>query len=198
MRKLAIATTAVALMLGLGAGTASAHDNNRGWQSRFPHPVQRGVEMGRRAPTSQVVRVDLHRRVFDETIPLRRLLGLDRDYRGYDVRSVNVRLRPDRGRASLDLLADGRVVDRSRRRDGGNIELRTGHENTLGRDLSRLQLAVRGRTYIESISVELRAPRRGDHGRVIHRTEYHPRGGDAAAQIVRIILGQMQIADGRH
>jgi len=198
MRKIAIATAAAALLLGLSAGTASAHDDTYRSQSRFPHPAERGADVRWRAPANQVVRVDLNRRYFDETIALRRLLGLDRDYRGYDVRSVNVRLRPHRGRASFDLLADGQVVDQSHRRDGGQIELRPGDENTLGRDLNRLQLAVRGRVYIESISVELRAPRRGEHHRPIHRTGYDQRGGDAAGQIVRIILDQIELADGRH
>lgn len=202
MRKLAIATTAVALILGLGAGTASA-DERHGWKSQTNqqiarHQTDRRGEVRRRGPATEVVRVGVHRRFSDERIPLRRLLNLDRDYRGYRIQSVTVKVRPNRTRARLALLANGQVVDRARASHTRRIELTPSDDRTLGRDLNRLQLAVRGRAYIDSIQVKLQAPRHDRRGRRVHRTTHDTRTPDVAEQVVRIILGQMEIADGRY
>ncbi len=200
MRKLTIAATAIAMILGLGASAASA-DGNRGWKSRhWDRHTERPANVRRHAPATEVVRVGVHRRYFDEYIPLRRLLGLDRDYRGYRIQSVTVKVRPHRTRARLALLADGRVVDRARARDARRIELRPDDDRTLGHDLNRLQLAVRGRAYIDSIQVKLRAPRH-DHGRrPVQRASHDHRTQtpELAEQVVRIILDQIEVADGRY
>jgi len=204
MRKLAIATTAIALILGLGASAASAGDRSgfkfQSNHQRTIHQTQRPADMRRRGPATQIVRVDVHRRYFDEKIPLRRLLGLDRDYRGYRIKSVTVKVRPNRTRARLALIANGQVVDRARASHTRRIELTLRGERTLGRDLNRLQLAVRGRAYIESIQVKLRAPRHDRRGRRFYRTSYDPRTRtpDVTEQIVRIIFSQIDLSGGRY
>ena len=200
MRRLAMATTAVAMILGLGAGTASA-DSNRGWKSRHhDHRTEQRIDARRHARDTEIVRVGVHRRYFDTTIPLRRLLGLGRDYRGYRIQSVTVKVRPHRTRARLALLANGHVVDRARARHSRRIELRPDHDRTLGRDLGRLQLYVHGRAYIDSIQVKLRAPRHHRRPHKVHRTthDHRVKGPDLAEQVVRIILGQIEVADGRY
>lgn len=200
MRKLAIAAAATGMILGLGTGVATAHDNDRGVRPHYHSQSERRHDIRRHAPNTEIVRVGVHRRYFDERIPLRRLLGLDREYRGYKVQSVTVKVRPHRTRARLALLANGHVVDRARARHDRHIELTPDDDRTLGRDLNRLQLAVRGRAYIDSIQVTLRAPRH-DRGR---RPVYRTGGGDRhhtpdlAEQVVRIILDQIEVADGRY
>ena len=200
MRKLAIATTAVAMILGLGASTASA-ESNRGWKQQSHQQSERRVDARRRAPATEIVRVGVHRRYFDETIPLRRLLGLDGDYRGYSIQSVTVKVRPHKTRARLALIANGYVVDRARAHNARRIELIPDGNRTLGRDLNRLQLSVRGRAFIDSIQVKLRAPRHDRRRpRQVHRTTHDHRAGspDLAEQVVRIILGQIVVADARY
>ena len=199
MRKLAIATAAAAMIAGLGMGTAAAHDE-RGWNRHDHRHIERGADVRRHHGRTEVVRVGLHRRYFDEAIPLRRLLGLDRDYRGYKVQSVTVQVRPHKSRGRLALIANGQVVDRARTREGRRIELRPDDARTLGRDLGRLQLGVRGRAYIDSIQVKLRAPRYGRGHGPVHRTknDRRERQPDIAEQVVRIILDQIEIADGRY
>ena len=203
MRRLAIATTSVALILGAGAGVASA-DGGRSWntqsnQQTVHHQSDRRGDARRRGPAFEVVQVGLHRRYSDESIPLRRLLNLDRDYRGYTIQSVTVNVRPQRSRGRLALVANGQVVDRARSGEARRIELTPRDDRTLGRDLNRLQLDVRGRTYIDSIQVKLRAPRDQRRGRGVYRTSHEDRAEtpDVAGQIVRIILGQIELADGR-
>lgn len=202
MRKLAIATTAIALVLG--AGSVSA-DEGRGWkapsnQQTAHSRADRRADVRRHGPAVEVVQVGLHRRYFDETIPLRRLLNLDRDYRGYSIQSVTVKVRPHKSRGRLALLANGQVVDRARAGEARRIQLTPNDDRTLSRDLNRLQLAVRGRAYIDSIQVRLSPPRHQRRGPQVHRTNRNHRveSPDLAEQIVRIILGQIEVADGRY
>ncbi len=204
MRKLAMATTAVAMILGLGAGAASA-DEDRGWRKQSNHETashraDRHADARRDGPNVEVVRVGVHRRYFDEYIPLRRLLGLGRDYRGYRIQSVTVKVRPHKSRGRLALLANGYVVDRARAGHARRIELIPNGDRTLGRDLNRLQLAVRGRAFIDSIQVKLRPPRHHRRGRNVYHTSHDHRAEnpDLAAQVVRIILGQIEVADARY
>jgi len=198
MRKLTIATAAAAMILGLGANAAQA-DGARGWNQRpQDHRTERRGEVRRHGPAAEIVRVGVHRHYFDENIPLRRLLGLDRDYRGYRIQSVTLKVRPNTTRAHLALLANGRMVDRAYARHTRRIDLTPRGDRTLGRDLNRLQLAVRGRAYIDSIQVTLRAPRHGRDGGRVERSTRSPRATNATEQIVRIILGQIELADGRY
>lgn len=205
MRKLAIATTAIALILG--AGTASA-DQNRGWNKQSDRQtahrqVDRRAAAPRHARDVEVVKVGLHRRYFDESIPLRRLLNLDRDYAGYRIQSVTVKVRPQKSRGRLALVANGRVVDRARSGQTRRIELTPEGDRILGRDLNRLQINVRGRAFIDSIQVKLRPPRHQRRGRDVHRTsndrgDHRDRNPELAEQIVRIILGQVEVSGGRY
>ena len=200
MRKLTIAATVTAIMLGLGANAALA-GGNRSWNSpSHDRHTERRTEVRRHAPEVEVVRVGVHRRYVHEQIPLRRLLGLDRNYRGYRIQSVTVKVRPNRTRARLALLADGHVVDRARARHTRHVELRPDDNRTLGRDLNRLQLAVRGSAYIDSIQVKLRAPRHDQRRRHVHQTthDHRQQSPDLAEQVVRIILDQIEVADGRY
>ncbi len=200
MRKLTMATAATAMILGLGANAASA-DEGRGWNSRsHDHPAERHANIRHHRPAVEVVRVGVHRRYVHERISLRRLLGLDRDYRGYRIQSVTVKVRPNRTRARLALLADGPVVDRARARHARRVELRPDDNRTLGRDLNRLQLAVRGSAYIDSIQVKLRAPRHDQRRQHARRTTHDHRHQtpDLAEQVVRVILDQIEVADGRY
>jgi hypothetical protein len=205
MRKLAIATTAIALILGAGAASA---DQNRGWNTQSDRQtahrqVDRRAAVPRHARGVEVVKVGLHRRYFDETIPLRRLLNLDRDYRGYRIQSVVVKVRPQKSRGRLALVANGHVVDRARSGQTRRIELTPDGDRTLGRDLRRLQLNVRGRAFIDSIQVKLRPPRHQRRGWDVHRTSHdhgdkRDRNPELAEQIVRIILGQVEVSGERY
>lgn len=204
MRKLALATTATALILGLGTSAVSA-DQARGGKAHNhkqveKHQTERHSDARRRGPAVETVKVGVHRRYLDETIPLRGLLGLDRDYRGYRIQSVVVKVRPNKTRARMALVANGRVVDRTRASHIRHVELTPRHGRTIGRDINQLQLAVRGRAYIDSIQVKLRAPqhkgRAPQLSRVSHDT--HPNNPDLAKQIVRVIFGQIDLANSRH
>ena len=196
MRKLAIATTAIAMILGAGAASVD-QDRGRREQSNQQtahHQVDRRSDVRRHAPKVEIVKVGLHRRYFDEFIPLRRLLNLDRSYRGYSVQSVIVKVRPHRSRGRLALIANGYVVDRARAREFRRIELTPDSDRTLGRDLNRLQLLVRGRAYIDSIQVKLRAPRHNRRAPNVHRTSdnHHERYPELTEELLRIVLGQME------
>ncbi len=168
-----------------------------------------------------MLRVDLNRRYWNESIPLRRLLGLGPDYRGYRVQSVTVKLRSPRRHhyrhnshyggghghfqhrpARLSLLTNGYVADRARAGGSRRIKLYPGENDVLGREIGRMQLAVRGRAFIDSIKVELSPPRpRHFKG----RGRGHRANGDnydvnehLAATVFRIILNNIELADGRH
>ena len=202
MRKLAIATTAIAMILGAGAASAD-QDRDRRVQSNQQtahHQVDRRSAARRHAPQVEIVKVGLHRRYFDQTIPLRRLLNLDRDYRGYRIQSVIVKVRPHKSRGRLALVANGQIVNRARAGNFRRIELTPDGDRTLGRDLNRLQLLVRGRAYIDSIQVKLRAPRHVRQVPNVHSTSNvdDNRNPELAEAIVRIILGQIEVADGRY
>ena len=204
MRKLAIATTAVAMILGLGAGAASAGERSgfkfQSNHQKAVHQTQRPADVRRRGPAIETVRIGVHRRYANEAISLRRLLGLGGDYRGYRIQSVTVKVRPNRTRARLALIANGQVVDRARAWRTRRIELTPSGGRTLGRDLNRLQLAVRGRAYIESIEVKLRAPRHDRRDRRVFRTSHDRRVAtpDLTEQVVRLILGRIELAGGRY
>ena len=111
----------------------------------------------------RTVSVRLNQRVRDEVIPLRRLLDLDRDFRGHKLEKVVVRLKRRHGTERLTLIADGEVIDSRRARRDARVVLRPDSREVLGVTLSRLQLAVDGSAFIRSIDVQLAAPRHG-HG----------------------------------
>jgi hypothetical protein len=112
-----------------------------------------------RAPRREVLTVPLRERFRNETLPLRKLLGLGPSYAGYKIKSVQVTLKPRRNRGRLLLLVNGHPVDGSRVRGAQMIELRPGHDKVLGRELHSLKLAVQGKASIERIRVEIVRPR---------------------------------------
>lgn len=180
MRKLAFATAAAALAIGLGANAASAHDSHYRFDRDRDHRAERHGEVRRHGPAVEIVRASLHRRYRDETIPLRRLLGLGRDYAGYRIQSVTVDVRTPhearyrfrygelrRPQSGLVLLTDGNTADRAWASGRRRIELAPHGDRTLGRDFRTLQLAVKGPLFIDSIQVRLRPPRHHRRGRLI-------------------------------
>ncbi|MBO6783360.1 MAG: hypothetical protein JJ899_08850 [Alphaproteobacteria bacterium] len=206
MRKFTIAAAALSLAIGLGAGGAQAdnkrdrdHGGSRNHVERHAHSdhyerrggYHRDHDRGYRRGRMEIVSVRLHRRYAHETIPLRRLLELDGAYRGYKVREVTVVLRPHRSRGPLALVANGEVVDRARPREGRVLRLTPDDDRTLGRDLRRLQLDVRGRAFIDRIDVKLRAPR-GYHAvsdRDDHKSEADRKREALAKLFGLIVLG---------
>ncbi|MDH5749656.1 MAG: hypothetical protein OEY85_10145 [Rhodospirillales bacterium] len=113
--------------------------------------------------------IRIGRIVQNETLPLRRLLGLDRKFLGYRVETVTVRIhsRPDRhmARGALRLIADGAVADHKRAGFERDVRLVPWNGGVIGRDFRTLRLDVRGRVRVRSIRVTLSRPSHGRHGR---------------------------------
>lgn len=194
MRKFTIAAAAISIALGLGLGTASAdgkrHNHNDGVQRDH---VERQAHNRKHRREFETVSVRLHQRYAHETLPLRRLLDLDRDYRGYRVKNVTVVLRPHYSHGRIALLANGQVVDRARSGEGRRIHLKLDDDRTLGRDLNRLQLDVRGRAFIDRVEVTMRVPK----GRRIHAAhERDDRHDDPNRRLIGI-LAQILIGEAR-
>ncbi len=198
MRQFTIAAAALSLAIGLGAGGAHAdknRDRNHGVKQhhveKHAHNDRRGRHGGYRHGGTETVSVRLHRRYQHESLPLRRLLDLDGQYRGYKVREVTVVLRPNRSRGPIALVANGDVVDRARPREGRVLRMKLDDNRTLGRDLRKLQLDVRGKAFIDRIDVKLRAPR-GHHAAVrqgSHHDEANEKREALAALFGLIVLG---------
>ena len=178
----------VALALGLSlAPVANADGPHRGAHSRHDvglHPVT-------------TISVDLDERARDEVIPLRRLLDIDKRYRGYRLHKVVVHLRLRQRPSRLSLLADGEVVDSGRARDRRRVVLRPHSREIFGQTTGRLQLAVEGAVFIEGIDVQLRpsplASRR--HHRVHHRGDDHREHmRRVQSELVRILLARARYA----
>jgi len=109
--------------------------------------------------TVTTVSVVIDEKVGNEVIPLRRLLDLDNRYRGYKVQKVVVRLKPRNRHGRLSLLVDGRVMDRASTRGVNEIVFKPDHREILGHTTRRLQLAMKGKAHIRSISVQIRPTR---------------------------------------
>ncbi|MCB2101811.1 MAG: hypothetical protein KDE22_13120 [Rhodobacterales bacterium] len=161
MRKTLI-KTALTTTLAIGAltmgtlaqpTTAQARD---GWGAvRWDPAPRHQVRPDNRVHDS--ITVTLDRRVKNETLPLRHLLGLGADYNGYRIDRVIVTTQNrGKGRAILNLMSDRDVVDRARvgRDDRVVLSLPDG-DKVLGRDLNTLRLAVDGNTRIRDITVHL-------------------------------------------
>ncbi len=181
----------VALALGLSlTPVANADGPHRGAHSRH--------EMGLHPVTT--ISVDLNERARDEVIPLRRLLDIDRRYRGYRLGKVVVHLRPRQRSSRLSLLVDGQIVDSAAARDRHRVVLRPRSREIFGHTTGRLRLAVEGPLFIEGIDVQLWpsavAARR--HHRVHDRV--HDRGDYQREQIRRIRseLVRILLAQARH
>lgn len=116
-----------------------------------PHPGQPG-----NGPRIQKV-VHLGRYVTNDTLPLRQLAGLGREFQGYEVEAVRVATRPAGYYSNFELLVDGRIVA-SAATNGANVALRPFGPTQLGWDVQSLRLRVQGTAYIDQIVVVLSAP----------------------------------------
>jgi len=105
---------------------------------------------------SELKRVYISRDVWNETLNLRLVAGIGREYQGYEVLSVRVNARPmNSGVTTMQLISDGRVVA-SQRDTGYQVVLYPQSRLVLDQNVSTLQLAMNGRTYIDNIEIELR------------------------------------------
>jgi len=157
--------------------------------------------------SKMIVERKIHRRVVDDTLPIRRLLDLDGSYKGYKVKSVAVKIRPNRSYGRVKLLVNGQVVDRERIDNDNWITLRTDDDKTIGRDLKSLQLDVRGKLYIKDIKVTLKRPvssRRHTNVNHQHRDDVPPKVtviktrqvDDPVERLIRLILRDMRTPGG--
>jgi len=105
-----------------------------------------------------VLRKQINQRIKNDVLPLRRLVGLGKDYKGYTVDSVMVKIRPHRNNAKLNLRVNNRVVDRKRTRSERWVKLDIGQNRTVGEDLNKLELAVKGKVFIEGIKIKVSKP----------------------------------------
>lgn len=182
-----------ATILSAGLSMAFASDGLAGQGGRHEgHGARRSVEQNHGDQDYQtkagqiVVERKLYRRVINGALPVRRLLDLDRHYRGYRIKKVMIKIKPKRSFGHLRLLVNGHTVDRARIKRDKWITLRTDDDKTLGRDLKSLQLHVRGQVFIKNIKVLLAEPRRfrrraGDGG------HHH----DPLQRILRVILNDV-------
>jgi hypothetical protein len=97
----------------------------------------------------------LIRRYQNEVVPLRHILGLYHNFRGYVVESVAVVVRGGLVNSSLDLVMHG-YVQQSILMPQGRVLLFPRTYQPLGLDMHSLQLGVRGLLDIESVTVTLR------------------------------------------
>ncbi len=109
----------------------------------------------------RVLKKRIGRRVKNTALPLRRMFDLGRDYAGYRVSAVIVKLRSVKHRGRVKLLVNGRAVDGQVVRRAGIIHLRLDDKRIIGRDLGSLQLDVRGKMFVKSIKIKMtRMPKR--------------------------------------
>jgi len=198
-----VATMATGSAFADGDEGRDGHGNR--WSIERDHRDNRHSDHARRTPSRKiVVERRVHRRVVDGTLPIRRMLDLDRTYTGYRVKSVMVKIKPYRSHGRIKLLVNGDAVDRVRITDDKWITLRTDDDKTIGRGLKSLKLDVRGKVYIKVIKVILAEPR----SRRIYSDVKPPRTdrrhpdrtvvntnrvvNSPIEQILRVILGDIQ------
>lgn len=104
---------------------------------------------------AEVKTIWIGRDVYNETLPLRALAGIGRQYDGWEVVSVRANTRPNsQYRTDVALLSDGRVVA-SQINPGYQINL-VPQVRTVLDDRSNLRLNIGGGTYINDILIEIR------------------------------------------
>lgn len=138
--------------------------------------------------------VFLNRRYINETLPLRQLLGLERQYNGYIVESVTVQVRGADYSSRLELIVNDYTVDTAFS-PSGLIGLFPRQGSKLGRDINTLRLRVVSVVDIESITVHLRAgqgggyPDDGGYGReeVVPLNVYQQMGAYGSLDLSRYI-----------
>lgn len=107
----------------------------------------------------------IQRYVRNEFLPLRRLADIDMHYRGFNVQSVQVIMRPTRyGNANLRLIINRHIQDERSVYNETSLMLFPNGYAEIGEDVNSLQLDVRGEVYIERVQVELvRSSNGGGH-----------------------------------
>ncbi|MCP5366831.1 MAG: hypothetical protein H6907_03300 [Hyphomicrobiales bacterium] len=179
LKKTLIATvlasaTALAVAAPAQADGVSWHWNENGlrvttWDNdRDRHDDRRVVH---RAPRQQVLSARVDRRVVNGTLPLRQILGIGANYRGYRVEAVTVTLNPRNSHGTLRLMVDGRVADRHVGLNQRVITLYPRRDDVIGREVGSLALDVNGKAYVHSVNVRL-SPTGHSAGRPVGRPDY--------------------------
>jgi hypothetical protein len=155
------------LIAGLSLLSVIAADaqNNRGGGAIVPGAPGRPNAPVRPNPPAVEGKVEqkqivLNRRVQNEQLPLRQLMGIDQKYRGYNVQRVVVDVIRSGPRSLMTLEVNGRPED-SVAAPYGQTVLKTGPLKEIGTELQSLQLSVSGNVFINSITVFMRDADRG-------------------------------------
>lgn len=112
---------------------------------------------------TQTVQAYIGRSIMNEILPLRRLARLEQ-YAGYEIVSVSANTRPDSPyRTDVQLIADGYVVA-AQINPGYQINLYPQQRLILDQNVRRLELGIRGSTYIDVINITLRRLNQGGGG----------------------------------
>ncbi len=115
---------------------------------------------------TETVQAYIGRSVRNESIPLSRIARLDQNYAGYEVVSVSAETRPDSPyRTDVQLIADGYVVA-TQTNPGYQINLSPQQRLVLYQNVRRLDLIIRGSTFIDVIYITLRRPNQGGDGQL--------------------------------
>lgn len=154
------------LIVGLSLLSVIAADaqNNRGGGAIVPGGPGRNAPVRPNPPAIEdkveQKRIVLNRRVQNETLALRQLMGLDQKYRGYNVQRVVVDVIRSGPRSLMTLEINGRSED-SVAAPSGQVILKTGPMKELGTEVQSLQLAISGNVFINSITVFMKDKDRG-------------------------------------
>lgn len=153
----------IILLAGMSAAEAQYERPGR---PPIYEPGRPGQEVRKTAHINRLVR--------NEVLPLRRLADLGRQYRGYEIQSVQVYMRPIRNtNTNLQLIVDRYVEAERSIYNETFLELRTRRPILLGDDSQTLQLRVNGQVHIDQVVVVLTARNSGydpippGHGREI-------------------------------
>lgn len=104
---------------------------------------------------NEIKSVYIGRAVYNESLPLRELAGLDRSYAGSEVVSIRANTQPNSpSRTVVQLIADGRVVAQQIN-PGYQINIIPNQRLILGQNVRSLQLVINGSTVIQQIDIEI-------------------------------------------
>lgn len=101
----------------------------------------------------EVVSAYIHRYVTNETLALRQLLDLDRNYRGRVLQAVEVEFSMPARPVVIDLLVDGMVVTSQTVYDRSDLRMYLPDDYRIGTDVRTLRLRVRGSLYVREVRV---------------------------------------------
>lgn len=96
----------------------------------------------------------LNRRVVNEELALRQLMGLDESYRGYEVQQVLVNVQSSGPRSGLSLVVNGMIEERVMA-PLGTVALEPRRDRILGQEIQTLRLRVDGQMHIDTVTVVL-------------------------------------------